>query len=289
MITIVIEGLADCLDLALGRILWSMERPCGRQSDLLPVRTVHVYTATQKSSRGRDWHHLVAEVQSFHGSINADARAVDEALPHVRSEDAEDRWPTSTRSLIQKGSGGFTTHNTTHNTMVKQCFRRRSVGSRYSTTVCSVAAQRHHRDRASVARVSARRRCVDRAQRREHFERVPVTRSASRFAVPNVYRTGCERLDTGRNNINIIIRNGGFGAKMGLDTRGQNLRNNGFCGGVCWAGRVPGRAWGRGTGMLIAGPGPAAGHIRGATPQGGSAHRCRSAMNAEPPTREAGA
>ena len=63
-----------------------------------------------------------------------------------------------------------------------------------------------------------------------------------------------------------------FGAKMGLDTRGQNLRINGFWGPTCRIGRIPGRALGRGTRMLLAGPGPAAGCIGGATPQGGSAH-----------------
>ena len=71
---------------------------------------------------------------------------------------------------------------------------------------------------------------------------------------------------------------------------GRSWRENGACQTranpcliqtVCWTpsrwiGCIPGRAWGHGTRMLLAGPGPAAGHIRGATPQGGSAHPCGS-------------
>ena len=62
---------------------------------------------------------------------------------------------------------------------------------------------------------------------------------------------------------------------MGLDTRGQTPRNNGFWGPTGRIGRVPGGAWGHGAGSTQHGPCPAAGHIVGATPQGGSAQSVR--------------
>ena len=59
------------------------------------------------------------QAQDFHDRINTDgtdAHAIDEALAHVRSEDAEASVPADLKSiwaLIKKSSGGFGTLNST--------------------------------------------------------------------------------------------------------------------------------------------------------------------------------
>ena len=68
------------------------------------------------------------QAQNFHDRINTDgteAHAIDEALAHVRSEDAEASVPAELKSiwaLIKKSSGGFGTLNSTVKGFLRRWF-----------------------------------------------------------------------------------------------------------------------------------------------------------------------
>ena len=81
------------------------------------------------------------QARSFHDRINADgtdARAVDEALAHVKSENAKTTIPADTESirvLIQSYAGGFGTLNDTVKTYLRRWFVSQGgvqVGARHS-------------------------------------------------------------------------------------------------------------------------------------------------------------
>jgi hypothetical protein len=122
-----------------------------------------LYTAIQKRSEVEiDIILSPNEAQSFHDRINrdgTDAHAIDDALAHVRSEDAEASVQAdldAIRVLIQKYSGGFGTLNDT----VKQYLRRwfESQGG------IKVVARAGHRNSASRSRSTEQSRPSGTAQ-----------------------------------------------------------------------------------------------------------------------------